>query len=99
MKLGNLFTSIKTDAKPPTPVKRAQNKSAPQAAPAPAPATDRVELSSNSLDVQKMKGILRNLPDERLDKVRTLKEQITNGTYQVDPYQAADNMLTDLLVE
>jgi negative regulator of flagellin synthesis FlgM len=99
MKLGNLFTSIKTEAKPQTPVKRAQNETAPKNAPAQAPAADRVELSGNSLDVQKMKGILQHLPEVRLEKVQALKEQISNGAYQVDPYQVADKMLTALLTE
>ncbi|OIP46925.1 MAG: flagellar biosynthesis anti-sigma factor FlgM [Deltaproteobacteria bacterium CG_4_10_14_3_um_filter_60_8] len=99
MKLGNLFTSIKTETKPQTPVKKAENQTAPNTMAAQAAATDRVELSSNSMDVQKMQGILRQIPDVRLAKVQDLKEQINNGAYQVDPYRVADKMLTDLLSE
>lgn len=99
MKLGNLFTSIKTDPQPQPPLKKANQQATPQTATAQTPATDRVELSGDSQDVQKIKGILRNLPEVRLEKVQALKEQITNGTYQVDAYRVADKMLTDLLAE
>ena len=99
MKLGNLFTSIKTESKPQTPLKKAETIAAPQSSPAQAQATDRVELSGNSMDVRKMKGILLNTPDVRLEKVQALQEQINNGAYQVDPYKVADKMLAALLAE
>jgi len=61
--------------------------------------TDKVEISASSLDVQKMKGIIQNTPDVRMDRVQALKEQIERGEYEVDPYRVADKMLMNLLSE
>ncbi len=59
--------------------------------------SDRVELSTSSAEVQKMRGILQETPSVRTDKVQALKERIERGEYQVDPYEVADKMLMSLM--
>lgn len=95
MKLSNIFPQIKTDK---VQVKKARETS--QSEPTqsePATGKDRVELSSSSVDVQKIHEILQQTPDVRADRVRALKQQIENGEYNVDPYKVADHMLKSLL--
>ena len=58
---------------------------------------DRVELSQTAKDIKKVESVLRTTPDIRADKVKTLKEQIEAGTYQVDSKKIANSMLADLL--
>jgi negative regulator of flagellin synthesis FlgM len=41
---------------------------------------------------------LDSIPDIREDKVAQLKEQIENGTYEIDEEKIADNMLKDSLL-
>ena len=95
MKLSNIFPQIKTDK---VQVKKSSgtSKTEPSQSDS-ATGTDRVELSSNSIDVQKMHEILQQTPDVRTDRVQALKQQIEQGKYNVDPYKVADNMLKSLL--
>lgn len=60
---------------------------------------DRVQLSTSSVDVQKMKNIIQETPSVRMDRVQALKQQIERGQYQVDPFRVADKMLINLLSE
>ncbi len=60
---------------------------------------DSVSLSSGSRDVQKVKDILQETPDVRMEKVAELKARIESGNYNVDSRQLADKMLADLLDE
>jgi len=95
MKLSNIFPQIKTDK---VQVKKARETSATEPTQSePATGKDRVELSSSSVDVQKMHEILQQTPDVRDDRVRSLKQQIKNGEYTIDPRQVADQMLKSLL--
>jgi len=69
-------------------------KSIPADAPAPLPATDRLELSGVS---HLLKTLQNN--DVRTDKVASVKAQLENGTYEDDQKLdvAADRLLDDLL--
>ena len=96
MKISNFVPQIKTDSKvqktkagPDTALTAAKS----------AAGTDRVQISSSSIDVQKMKGIIQETPSVRMDRVQALKEQIERGEYEVDPYRVADKMLMNLLSE
>ncbi len=95
MKIGDFIPQIKTDNKigKTKGAKRAESSSTASLV------GDRVEISAGSLDVQKMKGIIQNTPDLRMDRVQALKEQIERGDYEVDPYRVADKMLMNLLSE
>ena len=95
MKLSNIFPQIKTDK---VQVKKSRETSPTDPTQSgPAAGTDRVELSSGSVDVQKMHEILQQTPDLRADRVQALKQQIEKGEYTVDPYKVADQMLISLL--
>lgn len=96
MKLGNIFTRIKTDNK--LQVKKVEASALRQTeAVNPSSDTDRVELSTGSMDVQKAQEILQQTPSVRAEKVQALKERIERGEYQVDPYKVADKMLISLV--
>ncbi len=58
---------------------------------------DRVELSQTAKDIKKIESVLKTTPEVRADKVRSIKEQIEAGTYQVDSKKIANAMLTDLI--
>lgn len=94
MKISDFVPQIKTDNR----VQKTKEKPISEASAAPS-GTDRVQLSANSIDVQKMKMIIQDTPSVRMDRVQALKEQIERGEYQVDPYRVADKMLINLLSE
>lgn len=60
-------------------------------------ASDKVELSTNSRDVQKMQEILAQTPEMRMEMIESLKKEIDAGTYKVDSRDIADKMMDDLL--
>lgn len=60
---------------------------------------DRVDLSSRSREAGKMHEILQATPEERLEMIEALKEEIGAGRYRVDSMEIADRMLDDLLTE
>ena len=59
---------------------------------------DTVELSNAAKDIQQAQNQLEAIPDVREDKVAELKDQIENGTYEIDEQKIADKMLTDSLL-
>lgn len=96
MKLSNLFSQIKTDSRLQVNKTKAAASAKTGATPPPA-GTDRVELSANSVDVQKIKEVLDATPSVRAEKVQALKEQIERGEYQVDAGKVAEKMLLNLV--
>jgi negative regulator of flagellin synthesis FlgM len=55
--------------------------------------TDRVELSTNGTEIERLKKTMQVAPDFRSDKVAQLKEQIDAGTYHVEGKEVAAKML------
>ena len=96
MKLSNLFPQIKTDSSLQVN-KTKKSASAQNEAVTASAGTDRVELSANSADVQKIKEVLDATPSVRTEKVQALKEQIEKGEYQVDSRKVAEKMLVSLI--
>jgi len=95
MKISDFVPQIKTENK----VQKTKTKPAAEVSPAQTAPEDRVQLSSSSIDVQKMKSIIQETPSVRMDRVQALKQQIESGEYKVDPYRVADKMLINLLSE
>jgi negative regulator of flagellin synthesis FlgM len=60
--------------------------------------TDTVVLSDTAKRIQEAKKQLDAIPDIREDKVALLKEQVENGTYEIDAEKIADKMLKDSLL-
>ena len=94
MKLSNIFPQLKADK---VQVKKTRETSPAEASPQTPAAVDKVELSSSSVDVQRMHEIIQQAPEVRAEKVQALKEQIAKGEYTVDPYKVADKLLMSLL--
>jgi negative regulator of flagellin synthesis FlgM len=63
------------------------------------PTGDRVDLSAQSKEMQKIYDVLRMTPDVRAEKVAQYKKSIEDGTYRVAPDDVADKMLKDSLLE
>jgi negative regulator of flagellin synthesis FlgM len=59
--------------------------------------SDTVVLSDTAKKIQETQTQLKAIPDVREDKVALLKEQIENGTYEIDEEKIADKMLKDAL--
>ena len=59
---------------------------------------DTVALSDAAKNIQEAQNQLEAIPDVREDKVAELKEQIENGTYEIDAEKIADKMLKDSLL-
>ena len=62
-----------------------------------APKTDTVVISDAAKRVQEARAQLDDIPDVREDKVAELRNQIQNGTYQVDAEKTADKLLKEHL--
>jgi negative regulator of flagellin synthesis FlgM len=59
---------------------------------------DTVVLSDTAKKVQEAQKQLEAIPDVREDKVAQIKEQIENGTYEMDEEKIADKMIKDMLL-
>ncbi len=59
---------------------------------------DTVELSDTGKRIQEAHKQLESIPDIREEKVAQLKEQVENGTYEVDAEKVADIMLKEALL-
>ena len=53
---------------------------------------DEISLSVGSRDLQRMKEAVAAAPDVREDRVNELKQQIANGTYQINYRAVARKM-------
>jgi negative regulator of flagellin synthesis FlgM len=58
-----------------------------------AQASDSVTLSDNALSLASARAKVTNAPDVRQEKVSAIKQQISDGTYQVSPSVLARKML------
>ncbi len=94
MKLTDVISQIRTDNK--VEVKKT-SKALDESSGMGAVASDKVEISSSSRDVQKMQEILAQTPEMRMEMIESLKREIDAGTYKVDSRDIADKMLDDLL--
>jgi flagellar biosynthesis anti-sigma factor FlgM len=56
---------------------------------------DRATLSSDSTSVSSLVSTAMSLPDIRQDKVASLRQAVTSGTYQLDPKKIAASMLDE----
>ncbi len=61
--------------------------------------SDRVELSSQSRDMNKIHEILATTPEVRTEKVAALKKAVTEGTYKVKTEDIADKMVQEMAIE
>jgi flagellar biosynthesis anti-sigma factor FlgM len=58
-----------------------------------AQAADSVTLSDNAVSLANARTQVTNAPDVRQEKVNAIKQQISDGTYQVSPSVLARKML------
>ena len=61
--------------------------------------SDRVELSPQSRDMNKIHEILATTPEVRTEKVGALKKALAEGTYKVKTEDIADKMLKEMALE
>ncbi len=95
MKLTNIFPQLKTEK---LQVKRGEAL----AAKAPTGAVqggDKVNLSAGTQDIQRVKEVLAQTPEVRVEKIKALKGQIERGEYRVDAHAVADRMLQSLIAD
>ena len=60
---------------------------------------DRVDLSDQSKEMQKIYDVLQATPDVREEKVAQYKKLIEDNNYQVSSDDVADRMLKDSILE
>ena len=58
-------------------------------------AEDRTTLTSGSAAVNSLVSEAMKTPEIRQDKVQSLQQAISNGQYQLDPYQIAGAMIDE----
>jgi len=58
--------------------------------------SDRVELSKGYQEVDKLRKVVMEMSDVRMERVDHIRNMIQRGTYQVDPDKVAGKILDDL---
>ncbi|MEJ5377193.1 MAG: flagellar biosynthesis anti-sigma factor FlgM [bacterium] len=59
---------------------------------------EKVEISPQAREIQKLKEILEQMPEVRLERVEELKSMIQEGKYKVDLEKLSDRILEALLL-
>ena len=54
---------------------------------------DRIEISPQARQADKLKKALDDIPEVRLDKVALMKQQLNQGSYRIDPTHIAEKMM------
>ncbi|MCF8127234.1 MAG: flagellar biosynthesis anti-sigma factor FlgM [Deltaproteobacteria bacterium] len=62
------------------------------------PSGDSVELSTEAKIMQEAIKVLGTLPDVREEKVEQIKQQIADGTYEIDSKKISEKMITESVV-
>ncbi|MBF0317049.1 MAG: flagellar biosynthesis anti-sigma factor FlgM [Nitrospirae bacterium] len=57
----------------------------------------KVNLSQRAKDFEEIRGRIDQLPEQRTDKIKILKESIENGTYSIDSKAIAAKMLQEMI--
>jgi negative regulator of flagellin synthesis FlgM len=70
-----------------------QNTASPTSLQTRAPRTDSVTLSDNARSVGAARQAVKNSPDVRQQKVADIKQQLTDGTYQVASHVLARKLM------
>jgi len=60
--------------------------------------TDTVVISDAAKRIQEIRNQLDSVPDVREDKVAMLKNQIENGTYEINVDKIAENIIKEGLI-
>ncbi len=60
---------------------------------------DHIYISEQSREFLRVRQLVDQLPDVRIDRVNKLAEQIDNGTYQVSGDKIADAMIRKNMVD
>ena len=60
---------------------------------------DKVDLSSQSKEMNKISEALAVTPDVRAEKVEALKKQVESGQYQVNSDAVAEKMIKEFLFD
>jgi negative regulator of flagellin synthesis FlgM len=63
------------------------------------PPEDKVDLSSQSKEMNKIAETLAATPDVRAEKVEALKKQVESGQYQVNSDAVADKMIKEFFFD
>jgi negative regulator of flagellin synthesis FlgM len=58
-----------------------------------------VDISDRAQEVQRITQLIKDLPDVREDRVRELKAQVENGTYNVSSEDIADLIIRRALAD
>ena len=62
-------------------------------------ASDRIELSVRSLEIQHLDALINQVPDTRDTKVEQVRSAIENGTYNVKAEKIADKIIGGNLID
>ena len=60
---------------------------------------EHIAISSKAKDIQKATEAVNAAPDIRIEKVDRIKEQITNGSYNISSEQLAEKILENIITE
>jgi negative regulator of flagellin synthesis FlgM len=65
----------------------------------PPSSTDKVELSVQSKEINRINDILKETPEVRSEKIAALKKQIEEGKYNVDAEAVAERMIKESILD
>lgn len=61
--------------------------------------SEQIVLSSKAKDIQRAQEAVRSAPDIRVDKVNRIKQQLSDGTYQVNTRDVAEKILKEIITD
>ena len=61
--------------------------------------TEQVAISSKAKDIQQATKAVNGTPDIRIEKVESIKEQISSGNYHVPSDKLAEKVLKNMITE
>jgi flagellar biosynthesis anti-sigma factor FlgM len=61
--------------------------------------TERIDLSLRAKEIRQIRAALTDVPDRREDKIATLKRDIVNSKYRIQPEVVAKKMIDESLID
>ncbi len=89
----SIHSSLSTAGKKSERVETVSAENQQQAAPKNTAATETIEISSQAQLLSKLEAQIKNLPEIDQNRVDTLRDQISQGTYEIDSSSLAQRII------
>ena len=101
MKISDLYQQSNSvqHTKENNPAKPPDKPKVPQKGEGQSSSADKVELSAQSKEINRINDVLKETPEVRSEKIAAIKKQIEEGQYNVDAEAVADRMIKESILD